>query len=203
MTDRSYSGEITELFQFLAIADEPRDADFIIGFGVYDMRVPEHCARLYHRGYAPKIVFTGGHGTGSGPLQEPEAFVFRDRALSLGVEPSDILVESLSTNTLENVLFSLKIFAAQGLGCKSAIIVAQPHRQRRVWLTCRRWMQDTTLINHHPPAEPENEPELFGGEYRFYHSMLGEIRRIIEYGEKGDIEREELPARIVRMLRDA
>ena len=115
----------------------------------------------------------------------------------------DLIVEPLSTNTLENVLFSIETLDAEGLRYETSIIVAQPHRQRRVWLTCRRWMQAAGLINNHPPAEPEAEPELFGGEHRFRQSMLGEVRRIMQYGRKGDIEMEEPPAHIIRMLRDA
>jgi uncharacterized SAM-binding protein YcdF (DUF218 family) len=202
MTKRTHDRAMEELFQFLAIEDELRNADIIIGFGVFDMRVPEHCARLHLEKYAPRILFTGGHGTGSGPLQEPEALVFRDRALALGVKPSDIIIESTSTNTLENVLFSIRTLDGLGLKCKSSIIVAQPHRQRRVWLTCRRWMTDITLINHHPPAKPETEAERFGSAKKLQESMRGEIERIMKYGLKGDIEADEVPAGIVDVLRN-
>lgn len=72
------------LLLVLAVRDELQHADLIMGFGVYDTRVPEHCAELYSEGLAPFILFSGGHGRGSGPLSEPEALFFRERALKGG-----------------------------------------------------------------------------------------------------------------------
>jgi hypothetical protein len=37
-----------------------RAADLVIGFGVDDMRVPDHCARLYRDGRAPLLHLHGG-----------------------------------------------------------------------------------------------------------------------------------------------
>ncbi len=63
--------DVETLFQYLAIHDEIRQADLILGFGVYDRRVPAHCAELFHAGYASLILFSGGYGSGSGGYGAP------------------------------------------------------------------------------------------------------------------------------------
>ena len=36
------------------------EADVIIGFGHFDLAIPEHCLKLYREGCAGRIIFTGG-----------------------------------------------------------------------------------------------------------------------------------------------
>lgn len=184
---------LQRLFQYLSMKDEPEEADLIMGFGVFDLRVPDHCAFLYRSGCAPFLLFSGGFGTGSGALEEPEAVVFRRRALENGVPYSSILIEPFSTNTKENVLASSAVLREKNVPHSKIVIVAQPHRQRRVWLTCRRWMPDVQFINHPPPTTFKDETDLFEGVSGFTASMMGEVSRIEEYGERGDIMYEEIP----------
>ena len=192
--------DIETLFHYLAVRDELQHADLILGFGVYDRRVPEHCAELYCAGLAPFILFSGGHGRGSGPLSQPEALFFRERALKGGVPSSAIMTEPRSTNTLENVLFSRDVLHRTNTGVESIILVAQPHRQRRVWHTCTRWMPDTLFINHPPRTLFEDEIARLGGTDAFVSSLLGEAKRIMAYGVKGDITSEPEPEQIGRIV---
>ncbi len=97
------------LYEYLSLREEPRKASLVMGFGIDDMRVPDACTRIYHQSLAPLILFTGGAGRGSGTLKAPEALVFRDRAIRPGVPSGSILTEHRSTNTLENVLFSINL----------------------------------------------------------------------------------------------
>ena len=41
---------------------EPTKADCIVGFGNFNTDIARRAAELYHQGYAPKILFTGGLG---------------------------------------------------------------------------------------------------------------------------------------------
>jgi uncharacterized SAM-binding protein YcdF (DUF218 family) len=165
------------------------------------MRVPAHCAVLYRGGYAPLLLFTGGFGAGSGPLDRPEAEVFRDTALEAGVPGTSILIEPTSTNTLENVLNCRILLRNRRILHDRIILVAQPHRQRRVWLTCRRWLPRAQLVNSPPPTEYEAEEKLFGGYKTYLSSLLGEFERITRYGKRGDIVVEEFPRRIADLSR--
>lgn len=83
---------------------------------------------------------------------------------------------------------------------ESIILVAQPHRQRRVWHTCIRWMPETLFINHPPLTVFEDEIARFGGNDAFVSSILGEAKRITAYGVKGDITSEPEPLQIGRIV---
>jgi uncharacterized SAM-binding protein YcdF (DUF218 family) len=193
--------DIETLFHYLVVRDELRHADLIFGFGVYDARVPDHCAELYSAGFAPLILFSGGYGRGSGPLSQPEALYFRERALKKGVPSSAIMTESRSTNTLENVLFSRELLHRTNTRMDSVILVAQPHRQRRVWYTCTRWIPETICINNPPYTLLENEITRMGGIDALLSSLLGEAKRIATYGLKGDITTEPEPLQMRKIIR--
>ncbi len=188
------------LLAHLCPADAPRPAELIIGFGVFHMSVPAHCARLYRDGAAPRILFTGGVGAGSGDLDRPEAQAFREHALSLGVPAEAILTEEDSTHTLENVLRSRDLLTALGPLPTSALMVALPHRQRRVWLTCRRHLPGVELINAPPPADLDEQEALLGGPDAYARHMLGELDRIERYGARGDIA-EDSPGEAIQAAR--
>jgi uncharacterized SAM-binding protein YcdF (DUF218 family) len=181
------------LFRHLSVRDAIERADLIVGFGVFDMRVPDHCASLFLSGYAPCILFTGGFGAGSGSFKDPEAVEFRRRAQGAGVPRDHIIVEPSSGNTLENVLNTRTLLAEKCIAHGRIILVAQPHRQRRVWLTCRKWLRQTGFVNSPPETDFDSEVGRFGGVRGFTESMIGEVRRIELYGERGDLERENIP----------
>ena len=174
----------------LAPQDPPAPADLIVGFGVFCMSVPSRCADLYHRGLGPKILFTGGVGAGSGDLQQPEAEAFREHAMEAGVPRDAILVEPQSTNTLENVLAFKEVLGQHDLSPTSALLVALPHRQRRVWLTCRKQWPGVRLLNKPPRGDLDALAAPFGGLGPYTAELQGELDRIQRYGAKGDIERE-------------
>jgi hypothetical protein len=167
-------------------------ADVVIGFGVDDLRVPDHCVRLHREGRAPLVLFTGGLGSGSGDFTEPEALVFKKRALEQGMPEEAVLVEFSSTNTKENVLFSRELLRKKHPPVRRAIVVAQPHRQRRVYLTCRKHLFPVKIVNCPPPASFEGEIARFGEDI-FNRCLTGEVERIVRYGATGDLFPEEIP----------
>lgn len=189
------------LYEYLAVSDPLEPADLIMGFGVFDMKVPDQCARLLGRGVAPRILFTGGVGAGSGDLDQPEALAFRRRALERGAPAEAILVEPLSTNTLENVQMSRELLAGKGIKLTSAVLVAQPHRQRRVWRCCLKHLPGMRLVNAPPPSFFEQEQELMGGARAFAEALKGEVHRIERYGGWGDLEPEQLPEPVADAVR--
>ncbi len=199
-----FYGPAETLRAYLAPADAPRRADLIIGFGHFDRRIPAYCARLYGEGYAPKILFTGGRGSGSGALTAPEALVFRDEARRLGVPGAALFIESGSTNTPENVRFSLALLAALDppFTFGSALLVAHPYRQRRVWLTCRKLLPDVALLNAPVPSTLEADVALFHRAGTAYAPLLlGEVGRIRTYAARGDIAAMPLPDEVLRIYR--
>src|ERR1041384_1003781 len=81
-------------------------ADAILVLCSHDERVAERGAQLFLEGWAPLIIFSGGHGAITRQLwEEPEAERFARIAISLNVPREKILIEPESTNTGENIAF--------------------------------------------------------------------------------------------------
>eukprot|EP00449_Zooxanthella_nutricula_P052428 CAMPEP_0198562554 /NCGR_PEP_ID=MMETSP1462-20131121/97353_1 /TAXON_ID=1333877 /ORGANISM="Brandtodinium nutriculum, Strain RCC3387" /LENGTH=233 /DNA_ID=CAMNT_0044293487 /DNA_START=32 /DNA_END=733 /DNA_ORIENTATION=+ len=175
-------------------------AECAIGLGSFDLRVARHCAALYLQGHARFLVFTGGFGSGSADLKQPEAVAYKNEAVTCGVPEEDILVEAESTNTPQNWSFTLRMLKEmqRPLEGKRIILSTTPYRQRRVRLTCAHSCPaGATLINAPPPSTYEEDVALFEAKGLDLPGLLGgEVQRLDVYGRKGDILREDIPSDI-------
>ncbi len=115
--------------------DEKRKCDvaIVLGAAAWDRRPSpvleerlNHAIDLYRQHWVQKLLFTGGFGHGA-PMAESE--VARDYALREGVPAADILVETTSTSTVENIAEAKRLMAAHHL--HSAIVVSDPLQMRR------------------------------------------------------------------------
>jgi len=182
------------LYNYLNTKDEPRAADVIIGFGHFDLNIPKHCCELYLDGMGRKIIFTGGVGAGSADFKNAEAIEFFNYSRNYfpQIPQEDILIEDQSTNTGENVRFSIQMLKNHQpdfnfeVGVSSAILVATPARQRRVYLSARQQLPHIELINLPPELSYNDNLLIFNrkGE-NFTEQLVGEIYRLIEYPAKG------------------
>ena len=121
------------LWDYLGMHQTPRKADCIVGFGNFNTNIARRAAELYHQGYAPKIMFTGGLGRNTTRLfTEPEAVRFAKVAMECGVLEEDIILEDKSTNTKENIDFIREIFEKQGIAHDLVLGVHQPFMERRI-----------------------------------------------------------------------
>lgn len=121
------------LWDYLGMHQAPRKADIIIGFGNFNTDIARRAAQLYHQGYAPKILFTGGLGRNTTHLfTEPEALRFAKTAMACGVPEADILLEDASTNTKENILFMRRLLEERGIPHRRVQGVHQPFMERRI-----------------------------------------------------------------------
>ena len=103
-----------------------------MGFGNFNDEIARRAAELYHQGYAPKVLFTGGLGRNTqGLFPEPEAVRFAKVAMECGVPEEDIILEERSTNTKENILFTRE--KLQRLPHERILGVHQPFMERRIW----------------------------------------------------------------------
>lgn len=94
---------------------------------VFEERI-KHGIDLYQSGAVEKLIFTGGVGDGD-VLAESE--VARRYALARGVSDEDILIETTSTITLENLVEAQKVMAEHEL--ETAVLVSDPlHMYRTV-----------------------------------------------------------------------
>ena len=89
-----------------------------------DIRVAQYAAELYLRGFAPLVIFSGNVGAQTnGMFDKPEAEVFADIAVKMGVPSENILIENKATNTAENILFTKKLLSDQHKEVSSLIVV--------------------------------------------------------------------------------
>lgn len=115
------------------------DAIVVLGAAAYDARPSpvfteriRHGIDLYRRGLAPKLVFTGGFGPGS---RFAESEVAKRYALRNGVPAQDILIETLSRDTHDNLAQALVVMRSHGL--HDAIVVSDPMHMARALRLCR------------------------------------------------------------------
>lgn len=121
------------IWDYLRLGQTLRPADCIVGFGNFNTDIARRAAELYHQGYAPKILFTGGLGRNTeGLLPEPEAVRFAHVAMECGVPEADILIESHSSNTKENILFTRQLLEKNKLPHRHILGVHQPFMERRI-----------------------------------------------------------------------
>jgi hypothetical protein len=108
---------------------------------------------LWRAGYFEHAIISGGVTLGR---KEAEAVVLRRRLIELGVPDSVILVETLATNTGENVALSLPILDREiGLHrIESLIAVGKFCASRRYLMTLQRHWPDVVKmllpIHYHP-----------------------------------------------------
>lgn len=128
-----YLQPLQVIWDYLGLHQEPTKADCIVGFGNFNTNIARRAAELYHQGYAPKILFTGGLGRNTeGLLPEPEAVRFAKVAVSCGVPACDIIVEDRSRNTKENIHFTRDKLIELGLPHNCILGVHQPFMERRI-----------------------------------------------------------------------
>jgi len=121
------------IWDYLGMHQEPVKADLIVGFGNFNTDIARRAAELYHQGYAPKILFTGGLGRNTKSLfPEPEAVRFAKVAVECGVPAENIILEDRSTNTKENIEFTREILVSQAIAHSHVLGVHQPYMERRI-----------------------------------------------------------------------
>jgi len=128
-----YLKPLQVIWDYLCLNEPLQKADCIVGFGNFNTDIARRAAELYHAGYAPKILFTGGLGRNTdGLLPEPEAVRFAKVAMECGVPEEDIILEPKSTNTKENILFTREKLKSLGLTEPALLGVHQPFMERRI-----------------------------------------------------------------------
>ena len=176
-------------------------ADAILVLCSHDERVAERGAQLFLEGWAPLIIFSGGHGAITKSLwSEPEAERFARIAISLGVPRESILIEAHSTNTGENIAFTKKLLANKNLDPHSFIIVQKPYMERRSYATFRKLWPEKHLIVTSPQVSFRNYLEEYANRSLSVSDvvsiMVGDLQRIKLYPSHGFQIEQEIPDEI-------
>ncbi|TAF04001.1 MAG: YdcF family protein [Nostocales cyanobacterium] len=143
------------------------DAAIILGAAVWGEKPSpvfqeriNHAINLYKNGYVRTLIFTGGVGSGD---QLAEAVVGKCYAVNQGVKAADILIETSSRTTYQNLQNASEVAANYPL--KKFLIVSDPLHLKRAVLMARNLGLD---------AQPSPTPTT---RYRTLNSQLPFLMR--------------------------
>lgn len=179
--------EIEKITNYIFLQSNPKKADLALVFGTRHQEAINKVYELYHSGFVPKILVSGGINRVTG---KNEAIEMSKKLIELGVKKGDIILEDQSTNSLENVLFSKKVIEEK-LGfekIRKIIAVVKHYHSRRSLMTLKKhFSKNIELI----PVTYE----IYGfNKNNWSDSKIGkekvmnEWNKIPEYLEKGGIE---------------
>lgn len=161
-----------------------------------DTRVAHRAAQLFLRDYGEHLIFSGGSGKlTAGLFSKPEAEIFADIAVSMGVPRDRIIVEAKSTNTGENVRLTKSLLERKGLDIKSFILVQKPYMERRTYATFRKqWGEPEPEFSvTSPQVEFREYPDESNPRDWVIHIMVGDLVRIREYAARGFQIHQDIP----------
>ena len=131
-------------FVFVDMPLEP--ADVILVPGSSKPQAIRKAAKLYHLGFAPYILPSGGFNS---KLEQPpsEWEYLRQTAMQLGVPDKAILKEDKAANTFDNARLSLQTLREQDIPFKNAILVCKAYHSRRALLTYQAVFPKDTVFH--------------------------------------------------------
>lgn len=185
-----YLQPLQVIWDYLGMHQIPRKADVIVGFGNFNTDIARRAAELYHQGYAPKVIFTGGLGRNTeGLLPEPEAVRFARVAMECGVPEEDILLEDKSANTKENIDFTRALLEEKGLPHDRILGVHQPFMERRITAAMGVYWPELDFSVTSPqvsiPEYLRRAREQGISENASISVIVGDFQRIELYAQKG------------------
>ncbi len=165
-------------------------ADCIIAFGSHDLKVAERSAQLFLEGYAPLLIITGGLGKATeGVWEKTESEIFADIAIHMGVPKNKILLESKSTNTGENILFTKQLIKSNNIKFNTIIGVQQPYMERRLYAALRKqWEEVDCIITSPIISMYEYFNDVLNTDVskeELINIIIGDFQRIDSYAKKG------------------
>jgi uncharacterized SAM-binding protein YcdF (DUF218 family) len=119
---------------------EPSEAIVVLGAAQYAGRPSpvfrarlDHAVALWHQGMAPRVILTGGVGTGD---TISEAAVARRYVLRRGVPDTAILMEGQGRTTSESLQGVAELMQGRG---REVILVSDPFHMLRLTILARRY----------------------------------------------------------------
>ena len=178
------------LWNYMRLDMTVEPGDCIVGFGCYNEDIPVRCAALYHQGYAPQILFTGGLGRNTADMWTgSEAERFAAIAMAAGVPERDIIIENKSTNSAENILFTRDKFQELGMDVRRIIAVHKPFMERRVMAAMGVYWPEMDAVYTSPQVDLDtyirNSVACGMTEKGVIDVMVGDFQRMDVYAEKG------------------
>ncbi|MFL1380567.1 MULTISPECIES: YdcF family protein [unclassified Nocardiopsis] len=174
------------IWEFHRMRHGVRWCDAAVVLGCNDIGVADHAAGLYRAGLFPTAVFTGGSSAATAELfPRGEAVHFRERALGLGVPGSAVLVEPEAVNTGQNIAFSRRVLAANGIDPAAVLLVCMPYMERRAFATARKLWSEVEVVCSSAPLSLGEYVEGFDDAGFVIDMVVGDLQRVMEYPKFG------------------
>lgn len=180
-----------------------RKADFIFVMCSYNLAVAEHAYILFRQKMSDLVVLSGGVAHTDDLLitdwDEPEAVVFKDRMVEIGMDSSKIIIEDKSTNCGENVQFTKEILKDRDPAVTTGIIVQKPYMERRAFATAEKqwpaidWQVTSPNISYDDYINDNDEVRLI-------NILVGDTQRVVEYAKAGYQIEQEMPEEVEQAL---
>lgn len=185
------------IWEYMLMHQPLQKADAILALGSHDLRVAEYAAKLFLDGWASLLILSGGLGELTrDTFPKPEAEMFADIALQKGVPKDKILIENLSSNTGENILFTKKLLEGKGLNLKKFILVQKPYMERRAYATAKMVWGEKDFIAASPPIPFGTYSDGFRSKDEIINILVGDMQRIKLYPERGFQMSQDIPAAV-------
>lgn len=183
-----------ELWRYMSSFNRQEKCDAIVVCCSYDLRVCDHACSLIKAGIADKLILSGNTGNWTKHIwSKPEAIVFRDRALSNGIDEKYIVIEEEATNFGENITFSKHLLPK----AKIVTFVSKPSALLRLKLTVAAQWPEVTAYVSSPRIKFPDEISNVVGILGVINEMVGDIDRVQKYPDLGFQIPHELPENIL------
>lgn len=133
----------------------------------------QEAVRLYKRGWAETLIFSGAAQDKSGPSN---AAVMRQEAIKAGVSPAAILIEEYSETTKENAVKTHQLLEDRQIN--SVILVTSAYHQRRAGLEFSSRAEGVTVLNH-PVKEDKQWSTLWWLTPEGWYLALSEFFKVL------------------------
>lgn len=151
-------------------------------------RIPK-ATELYNSGKIKKILCCGGIKF-SEDGKETEASAMKKRAIELGVNEEDILIETKSQTTRENIFNALncinKYYDIEKLN--KIIIVTTSFHMRRSMLLAEKYFPKTVKIIPCPADDTRTKRDTWYNNKIGYERAVGEVLGIVDYARQNEIK---------------
>jgi len=132
-----YEDILNSLWLYLSEEDKVTPADLIFWFWWWWQARYDKCINLYKQWYAKKILFSWNVPFDAQFEQVPEYEYFYSKAKEDAIPDDSIILEKTATNTLENVVFGVKILKDMHYVPYCIILVNLPFTMRRSYYTLK------------------------------------------------------------------
>jgi len=168
---------LANVWASLAREDEPSIADALFVFGAPSNARIDKAVELYREGLSPLIIISGKGPNWAEGQTTSEAKQMADRALSLGVDIDNILIEEQALTIPDNVKRTVDLIEAQGIQLRKVIIIASSFVMLRAYIDWMRFPSTEIEILCVSPAIVDTAVE----KHRWHDNEKGRNLIINEY----------------------